>query len=246
MSDLEIHFTSSNTSSNRRISPQWTLSYLSQRIETFTGVPPESQQLLHFESALSTDPIDLASQFTPTSLVSQLGLSESSRIQVNDTRPLTELDDLENAEGVEFFELKDEDYDKRQDSVRQWKRENKLGRFNPQLAKSRTEQAQRELLLSTEITVGARFRTVNAADGTGTNERRGKVSYIGPVPEIDSSSSVWIGVTFDEPVGKNDGSIKGQRYFQCGTNYGGFLKPSLVEVGDWPEESLFSESDDEI
>lgn len=26
----------------------------------------------------------------------------------------------------------------------------------------------------------------------------------------------WIGITFDEPVGKNDGSVKGERYWTVG------------------------------
>ncbi|KAK3675058.1 hypothetical protein LTR78_004992 [Recurvomyces mirabilis] len=39
----------------------------------------------------------------------------------------------------------------------------------------------------------------------------------------------WIGVELDEPSGKNDGSVKGERYFDCEANHGMFLRPSGVK-----------------
>ena len=55
----------------------------------------------------------------------------------------------------------------------------------------------------------------------------------------------WIGVQYDEPVGKNDGSVKGVTYFECTTGYGGMLRPNKVKVGDFPEIDEFA-SEDEI
>ena len=54
---------------------------------------------------------------------------------------------------------------------------------------------------------------------------------------------MWIGIQYDEPFGKNDGSVEGKRYFQCQPKYGGFVRVGNVTVGDFPEEGF---SDDEI
>ena len=55
----------------------------------------------------------------------------------------------------------------------------------------------------------------------------------------------WIGVQYDEPVGKNNGSVKGVRYFECPDGDGGRLRPYKVKVGDYPEIDEFA-SEDEI
>ena len=42
--------------------------------------------------------------------------------------------------------------------------------------------------------------------------------------------SRWAGVEYAEPVGKNDGAVKGVRYFTCPPETGGFLRPDKVEM----------------
>nr|CAB3236444.1 dynactin subunit 1 [Phallusia mammillata] len=56
---------------------------------------------------------------------------------------------------------------------------------------------------------------------------RGEVSYIGSTM---FASGKWIGVTLDDGVGKNDGTVQGKRYFTCPPNYGVFVRPGQVQV----------------
>jgi len=74
--------------------------------------------------------------------------------------------------------------------------------------------------------------------------KRGVVAFVGKIPAI--APGWWVGVQYDEPVGKNDGTVKGSRLFECPPNYGGFLRPDKVEVGDFPEADLFGSDDDDI
>ena len=57
-------------------------------------------------------------------------------------------------------------------------------------------------------------------------------------------SGIWIGVAYDEPLGKHDGTINGERFFTCDPQHGAFVRPTRVKVGEFPpfEESF----DDEL
>lgn len=72
-------------------------------------------------------------------------------------------------------------------------------------------------------------------------DRLATVRYVGRVPVL--KPGFWVGVEYDEPVGKNDGSVavKGKpavRLFECRPNYGGVVRPEQVTVGDFPPEEF--------
>ncbi|OCL04099.1 hypothetical protein AOQ84DRAFT_301552, partial [Glonium stellatum] len=67
-----------------------------------------------------------------------------------------------------------------------------------------------------------------------SDARRGRVAFLGPVPALPGPAGPWVGVELDEPTGKNDGAVAGERYFQCGKNCGVFVRPERVEVGEFP------------
>ncbi len=68
----------------------------------------------------------------------------------------------------------------------------------------------------------------------GTDTRRGTIRHLGPVPEIPGMGGWWVGVELDEPVGKNDGSVAGTRYFDAPAKTGVFVRSERVEAGDFP------------
>ncbi|KAI9917304.1 hypothetical protein PsorP6_012947 [Peronosclerospora sorghi] len=72
--------------------------------------------------------------------------------------------------------------------------------------------------------------------------RRGQVQYLGEISEL--APGFWVGVQFDEPVGKSNGSVKGATYFKCEQNYGGFVRPHNVTVGDFPVLDPFADLSD--
>lgn len=128
--------------------------------------------------------------------------------------------------------MPEEEYERKSDSVLAWKKAQKLGRFDPDapsLEQAKIAAAQQEVQ-SRGIAVGKRCR-VGGDDG-----RRGTVKYVGEVKEIPGVLGAWVGVQLDEPVGKNDGSIGGTRYWdqESQAKHGVFVRAERVEIGDWP------------
>lgn len=55
----------------------------------------------------------------------------------------------------------------------------------------------------------------------------GTLRFIG---NVDFAEGNWLGVELRTPRGKNDGSVQGQRYFNCRPNHGLLVRPSKVTV----------------
>jgi len=145
--------------------------------------------------------------------------------------------EFENTDKVEKFELGKEEYSKRTDTVQAYLKKNKLGKYNEEemaaLAKEKEEREAAETKMVEEkcIVEGARAEIVIH----GSGKRRGTVRFVG---QVHFQPGTWVGIQYDEPTGKNDGSVGGTRYFTCQDKYGGFVRPATVEVGDFPEEDL--------
>ncbi|KAM8828190.1 CAP-Gly domain-containing linker protein 1 isoform 2-T5 [Spinachia spinachia] len=60
----------------------------------------------------------------------------------------------------------------------------------------------------------------------------GQVRFVGGT---QFAPGQWAGVVLDEPIGKNDGSVAGVRYFQCEDGKGIFTRPSKLSKTALPE-----------
>lgn len=248
MDDINVHLTSDLTSSERRLSPDWTLEYFKNRVEQITGIPPASQKIWIYQTADSSERTPINDSLnTQNTHLEDLKIHPGTRIHIEskDNDPeLTELqrDLLNTSDKNELYKLDEKQYDQMPNTVKRWKQENKLGRYDPVLRAKKEHIIQEDKLRASEIHVGDRCKLTNSSI-----QRLGTVRYVGKVPEIDPER-IWIGVELDDPFGKNDGCIKGGRYFTCKENHGSFVRPLVVKTGDFPPEELpFDEkSDDEL
>ncbi|XMA10648.1 hypothetical protein WAI453_003439 [Rhynchosporium graminicola] len=137
-----------------------------------------------------------------------------------------------DASKVTKYEMPPDEYEQKTDSVLAWKKANKLGRFDPSapsLEEAKLQAIDAEIK-NRGIEVGKRCRVGE------DDSKRGEVMYIGNVKEIPGTSGKWVGVKLDEPVGKNDGSLNGKRYWgkEGDPRFGVFVRPERVEAGDFP------------
>jgi tubulin-folding cofactor B len=109
-----------------------------------------------------------------------------------------------------------------------YKARNKIGRF--------ADESEVDAPLPLDLKCEARVKVMptNPRD----IERVGTIRYVG---KVDFAIGSWVGIEYDEPVGKNDGTVEGKQYFQCQSKYGGFVKPERCAVRDW--QSLDDELD---
>uniref|UniRef100_A0A3P9L1E7 CAP-Gly domain-containing protein n=1 Tax=Oryzias latipes TaxID=8090 RepID=A0A3P9L1E7_ORYLA len=63
-----------------------------------------------------------------------------------------------------------------------------------------------------------------------------KPGYVHFVGGTQFAPGQWAGIVLDEPIGKNDGSVAGVRYFQCEDGRGIFTRPSKLSRTALPEK----------
>ncbi|KAJ5038872.1 uncharacterized protein L3040_006551 [Drepanopeziza brunnea f. sp. 'multigermtubi'] len=228
--DIPLQITSENSSSERRITPSWTVGQLKAKLEPVTGIPPLSQKLTLRLGG--RQPILLEAADEEHTQLGNWPLAPYAEIHVTDIRPPGMRPNYTDASMVAKYEMSPDEYEQKTDSVLAWKKANKLGRFDPSapsLEQAKLQAIDAEIK-NRGIEVGKRCRVGE------DDSKRGEVMYVGDVEEIPGGPGKWIGVRLDEPVGKNDGSLKGKRYWgkDGDPKFGVFVRPERVEVGAFP------------
>ncbi|KAK2590087.1 hypothetical protein QQS21_012233 [Conoideocrella luteorostrata] len=231
MADISLQVISENSASERRITPSWSISTLKAKLEPITGIPPSAQKL-SLKTSTGSDAIPVEAADEDSTQLSRFPLAPFAELHVGDTRPPSARPNYTDTSGVDKYVMPEQEYEKKTDSVLAWKKAQKLGRFDPSapsLEKARLEALEQEVR-QRGIQVGKRCRV------GGEDTRRGVVKYVGEVKDIPNGIGLWVGVQLDEPVGKNDGSIDGNRYWgePSPMKHGVFVRPERVEIGDFP------------
>lgn len=229
---VRLTSTLSEFESNRRFNRGITIAEFKCKLEMVVGIPSSCMELQLF----STQDKFLLKLEDSDALLGSYPVDDDCRIHVIDrSGGQNEFSDLSK---VEKFELPDDAYDKRNDSARSFLKKKKLGRFNEE-SQAKQEQLkaaaeETEKAACANITTGSRCQVKVLGQPT----KLGTVMYVGTA---DFKPGSWVGVKYDEPLGKHDGSVNGKRYFECEPKYGAFVKPTSVTVGDFPEEDYLDE-----
>ncbi|XP_041379331.1 tubulin-folding cofactor B-like [Gigantopelta aegis] len=224
-------FLSSNVStftSQKRFPLSTTIAELKGKLELITGANSSTMQLQLLDRQRKL----IQSLDDDTTSLEACHVHNDMIIHVIDSDPSKSLGEFEDLSKVEKYEMPEEEYAKRGESLRAFKEKMKLGRFAERDPESKLKEEEEA---TKAISIGARCEVTTPK----APPRRGVVMFVG---KTHFKEGYWIGVKCDEPLGKNDGSVDGQRYFDCPPKYGLFVKPNSVKVGDYPEETL---SDDE-
>ncbi|KAF8315378.1 hypothetical protein DL93DRAFT_2135908 [Clavulina sp. PMI_390] len=218
---------STNVKSERKYPLDISIGDLKRKIYTITGIETSSQrlELSQTETAVSTilsdDERTLAS-YSPV---------DYAHLKVVNLNPTTDAVGFDDEANVPKFELSQEEYDKRTDTVKAFIERHKLGRFADHPGSTTTPSS---------IPIGARCKV---RDADAFYERRGLVRFVGTTSFGKSPGSLWVGVELDEPLGKNDGSVQGERYFDCRPKHGVFVKPEQVNIGEFPPIDITEEDE---
>ena len=224
--NVEVSSTASSFVSERRFDRGYTVAQVMQKLEMITGTMVKDMLIEVYKDDKIQFKLD-----NPDAILGSYHLDDGMRLHVIDNNPQG-AKSLIDVSKVEKYVMSDESYDQRNSTVRSFLKKNKFGKFHPQEVATK-QQTEDERKIEDEdalqrIHVGSRCQVT----APGKMARRGEVMYVG---YTEFKPHVWVGVRYDEPYGKNDGTVMNKSYFKCDQGYGSFVRPKQVECGDFPE-----------
>jgi len=233
-SDLvNVTITSNITSftSEKRFDKALTVSDLKSKLEMITGGSALAMKITVFDK----DDKLICNLDNDNAVFGSFPVDDGCRLHIEDNSRVK--GEFENTAAVDKFELSKEEYAKKEDTLAAYLKRNKLGKYNAEemaeLAKQKDDKESEEKKKAEDggMVEGARCEVAVP----GQLHRRATIRFSG---NVHFQPGWWVGVEYDEPSGKNDGSVGSKRYFTCQAKYGGFVKPNSLTVGDFPVEDL--------
>lgn len=137
-------------------------------------------------------------------LIGSYPIDDDMRLHVIDSE--RRAGEFEDVSRVAKYEMSQEEYERRSESLRAFKRVNKLGEFDEQkraaLERERAERDAERTRLASQLRVGDRCEVRSGA------RRRGTIRFVGPTHfNKTGTGNIWIGVALDEPLGENCAQI---------------------------------------
>ena len=214
------------------------------KVHRHAGTPPQHQRLILMDAGSPVGPLDDDSK-----MLGFYSVTSGMEIFVRDVDPhsISRNGALENTDLVDKYRMDDETYEARKGTVREWIKEQKAADPNwkppkpngtANFANAKTAALPADVPTDADaahVVLGGRCEVSPGA-------RRGVVKFVGAVDGMPPG--VWVGVHLDDPMGKNDGTIKGVPIFESAPNHGTFARPKNVACGDYPNE--LDDSDDEL
>jgi len=205
------HSTLTSLNTELKLPPDLTIGALKKKLMSFCGTDPAMMHL----SLLDAAGVLLGELADDSATLEAVGAVDGCKVHITDLDPASALGDADDLAAVPKVELSDEAAAERKE---------KFSSFKTAKAKPVVDE-EHMAELAAPIAVGT---TCEVAPGG----KRGTVRYVGKIPEI--APGWWVGVEYNEPVGKNDGSVKGTRYFTCAAETGGFVRPDKA-MGTWSD-----------
>jgi len=237
-----------------RLNVHMTIAELKAKLYTHCGTTADFQRLL-----LKSEGKVICEMGDPHRKIGFYSVANGMEIHIQDKDPnsMARSGWLDNTNLVQKYQISEEDYNKRTNTVRRFKQEKLKEDPNwkpPQLQGASTAAPRPAPEGPPPGAESVEGMKVGDRCEVSPGGRRGEVKFIGEVPfeltekQKPTLGGYWVGVQYDEPVGKNDGTFKGHRVFECPQGFGGFVRPKLVTVGDFPEIDLMDmdSSDDEL
>ncbi len=257
---VQVLLTHSNINQNFpdiRLDLHMTVEAVKTRFKLHIGTPVEHQRLILKDNGRVIGELSDNSK-----MLGYYSVVAGNELHVIDTDPysLSRGGGLTDVTLVEKYKMDDETYEKRSGTMREYFREQRAKNPNYKVQpRGMTTMGQAPApgtsgawAAGTEKENEGPPPGIESVEGISIGDRcevqpgarRGTVRWIGEAEVL--KAGYWVGIQLDEPLGMNNGTIKGEKLFECDNNFGSMCRGKNVIVGDFPEvDMMASDGEDE-